>query len=249
MADMNELGARLRCWAEGFEHDNSLDGHVRRLQGVAGLLVGSRRRLGFLQGRWLGHSFHPLLTDFPLGAWASASFLDLFGKENTRPASKMLVAFGLAAAVPTALAGMADWSEADRESKRVGVVHAGMNSAVAGFYASSLVARRKQHHRLGVALGVCGGLIAWVSGYLGGHLSLVRDAGHDRNGGSRAMNDDRQDDQANGGTEEESDEQRDVSAERSTASQPHRNGSQEDEDERVEEASSDSFPASDPPAW
>jgi uncharacterized membrane protein len=249
MADVNELGASLRSWAEGFEYDNGLDEHVRWLQGIAALLVGSGRRLSFLQGQWLGHSFHPLLTDFPLGAWASASFLDLFGKENTRPASEMLAALGLAAAVPTALAGIADWSEADRGSKRVGVVHAGLNSAVAGFYASSLVARRKEHHSLGVALGVCGGLVAWASGYLGGHLSLVRDAGHDRNSGTFAMNDDRQDDRTDGGSKEESEEQRNVSAERSTASQSNSNRSQEDLDEHLEEASRDSFPASDPPAW
>jgi uncharacterized membrane protein len=183
VADMKKLGVPLRSWAERFEDDSNLDGHARRLQMAAAIVVGSGRRLNFLRGRWLGHSFHPLLTDFPLGAWASASFLDLFGRKNTRPAAEALVAFGLAAAIPTALAGLADWSEADRESKRVGVVHAGLNSAVAGFYASSLVARRKKHHDVGVALGVCGGLLAWASGYLGGHLSLVRDAGHDRDSG------------------------------------------------------------------
>jgi uncharacterized membrane protein len=171
MADMKELGASLRSWAEGFEDKSRLDGPARRLQGTVAILVGSGRRLNFLRGRWLGHSFHPLLTDFPLGAWASASFLDLFGRKDTRPAAEALVAFGLAAAIPTALAGLADWSEADRESRRVGVVHAGLNSAVAGFYASSLMAQRKEHHGVGVALGVCGGLLAWASGYLGGHLS------------------------------------------------------------------------------
>jgi uncharacterized membrane protein len=221
MADMKALGARLRSWAEGYEDDSSLDGPALRLQGAATILIGSQRRLNLLRGRWLGHSFHPLLTDFPLGAWASASFLDLFGRKDTRPAAEALVAFGVAAAIPTALAGLADWSEADRESKRVGVVHAGLNSAVAGFYASSLVARRKEHHGLGVALGVCGGLLAWASGYLGGHLSLVRDAGHDR------------------------DHWRGNDNVHRTSSK----GSSENDDERAETASRDSFPASDPPGW
>jgi uncharacterized membrane protein len=244
MADMKELGAPLRSWAEGFEGDSRLDGPARRLQGTAAILVGSGRRLNFLRGRWLGHSFHPLLTDFPLGAWASASFLDLFGRKNTRPAAEALVAFGLAAAIPTALAGLADWSEADRESRRVGVVHASLNSAVAGFYASSLMARRKKHHGVGVALGVCGGLLAWASGYLGGHLSLVRDAGRDRDRGS--LNDDVQHKQADKAL---------VKNPRSRA-ESHPNArpirsedSPGNEDERAETASRDSFPASDPPAW
>ncbi|HSH58715.1 MAG TPA: hypothetical protein VK988_03545, partial [Acidimicrobiales bacterium] len=31
-----------------------------------------------LSGTWLGHPLHPLLTDIPIGAWASALVLDLF---------------------------------------------------------------------------------------------------------------------------------------------------------------------------
>lgn len=114
---------------------------------------------------------------FPLGVWLSASFLDLFGGDDARPAAETLVAFGLAAAVPTALAGAADWSTGRRPSKRVGAVHAGLNGAVAGLYACSLIARRKRRHALAVALGIGGGTIAWASGYLGGHLSLVRGVG------------------------------------------------------------------------
>ena len=231
MANMKEFSTPVRSWAEGFEDASGLDGTARRFQGAAAILVGSGRRLNFLRGRWLGHSFHPLLTDFPLGAWASASFLDLFGRKNTRPAAETLVAFGLVAAIPTALAGLADWSETDRESKRVGVVHAGLNSAVAEFYAASLVARRKEHHGVGAALGVCGGLLAWASGYLGGHLSLVRDAGHDRHRGS-----------VNGEAQPKQEEE-------PPGTNPSSKSSPEMEYERAENASRNSFPASDPPSW
>ena len=42
-----------------------------------------------LRGDWLGHSFHPLLTDFVEGPWMAASFLDLFGPEGSaRPARR-----------------------------------------------------------------------------------------------------------------------------------------------------------------
>ncbi len=177
---MEAMSRRLRSWTAGLEENHALDVYARRFEPTTRRLVGAGRRRDFLRGRWLGHSFHPLLTDFPLGAWASASFLDLFGNDDARSAAETLVAFGVVAAVPTALAGLADWAEADQRSKRVGVAHAGLNSAVFGLYASSLVARRANRHRLGVALGISGGLTAWVSGYLGGHLSLVRDAGRDR---------------------------------------------------------------------
>ena len=170
--------------------------------------------------------------------------LDLFGRKNTRPAAEALVAFGFAAAIPTALAGLADWSEADRESRRVGVVHASLNSAVAGFYASSLMARRKEHHGVGVALGVCGGLLAWASGYLGGHLSLVRDAGRDRGLGS--LNDDVQHKQADKALGKNPRSR----AESHPNARPIRSeNSPGNEDERAETASRDSFPASDPPGW
>lgn len=174
MKPQQQFGEALRNWARTLEQDDRLDRYVESLQSLVGVIDRSDSWRDMLRGRWLGHSLHPLLTDFPLGAWLSASFLDLFGGDDARPAAETLVAFGLATAVPTALAGAADWSTADRPSKRVGAVHVGLNGAVAGLYACSLIARRKRRHALAVALGVGGGIIAWASGYLGGHLSLVR---------------------------------------------------------------------------
>jgi uncharacterized membrane protein len=130
-----------------------------------------------LTGKWLGHALHPLLTDFPLGAWMSASLLDLVGGRASRAAARRLVAFGVAAAVPTAATGLAEWLHADQASRRVGVVHANVNTSALALYTASLVARRRGHHGRGVALGIAGGLAATAGGYLGGHLSLVRKVG------------------------------------------------------------------------
>src|SRR5215472_1755611 len=33
----------------------------------------------FLNGTWLGHPLHPLLTDVPIGAWTATILLDLAG--------------------------------------------------------------------------------------------------------------------------------------------------------------------------
>lgn len=138
------------------------------------------RRAGLrdvLAGVPIGHALRPLLTDFPLGAWLSASLLDLGGGEAARPAATKLVGFGLAAAVPTVLSGLVEWAAADRRSQRVGVAHAAINTTAAGCYAVSFAARLAGHHRAGVGFALAGGTAAWAGGYLGGHLSLARKVG------------------------------------------------------------------------
>jgi hypothetical protein len=127
-----------------------------------------------LGGRWLGHAFHPLLTDFPLGAWMSASLLDVLPGGDHDVASRRLLTFGLLAALPTVVTGWSYWLQADRRQRRVGVVHALTNGTAASLYAASLVARRCGRRRLGVALGIGGGLTATVGGFFGGHLSTAR---------------------------------------------------------------------------
>jgi uncharacterized membrane protein len=159
------------------EDDGRLDGLAGPLDAAAAAVVRSPAVANALRGTWLGHALHPLLTDFPLGAWASASFLDLFGGTDSRPASQRLVGFGLLAAVPTAAAGLAEWRHTAGGARRVGVVHAGVNSAATVLYGSSWLARRRGAHGAAVVLGVAGGVVATAGGYFGGHLSLVRKIG------------------------------------------------------------------------
>lgn len=128
-----------------------------------------------LGGRWLGHAFHPLLTDFPLGAWTAASLLDILPGADHDEASQRLLAFGLVMVLPTVASGWSDWTQADRRERRVGIVHAITNGTAAACYAASLVARRTGGRPLGVALGITGGLLATVGGFFGGHMSTARD--------------------------------------------------------------------------
>ena len=126
-----------------------------------------------LGGRWLGHAAHPMLTDFPLGMWMSASLLDLLPGDH-RAASRRLLLGGLLAALPTVATGWSDWTVAGTRERRVGVVHAVTNSCAALLYARSLIARRADRHAAGVTLGIAGGLAAVVGGFLGGHLATDR---------------------------------------------------------------------------
>src|SRR3954449_8998751 len=83
-----------------------------------------------LHGTWLGHPLHPVLVQLPVGSWTSAGLLDagpaggaggggrggpaaglLDAVRAMRPAATVLIGTGVAAAVPAALSGAADWSE------------------------------------------------------------------------------------------------------------------------------------------
>lgn len=164
----------------------SLAAAVRRIQGarvldrpagalrrVADAALASPRARSTLRGEPIGHALHPLLTDFPLGAWTSTSLLDLFGGRQARPAATGLLSFGVAAALPTVLSGLAEWRESTGPARRVGVVHAAVNSTALTLYSASLLARLRGRHSRAVGLGVAGGVVATLGGYLGGHLSLV----------------------------------------------------------------------------
>jgi uncharacterized membrane protein len=168
---------RLRRFVSGLEDNEQLDGVISKVRPLAGKAAAGRRG-EILQGRWLGHALHPLLTDFPLGCWLSANLLDLVGGRRSRPAAQRLVGLGLLAVPPTMATGWADWSAIENDRlRRVGVVHAVGNVAVGSLYFLSWRARRRGRHLGGTALGLTGGLLAWGTGYLGGHLSFARGVG------------------------------------------------------------------------
>ena len=122
----------------------------------------------------LGHSAHPLLTDVTLGCWTSASLLDLVGGAGERRAATILVGSGLAAAVPTAIAGAADWAELSGAERRIGAVHAVGTDVATLLLLGSLVTRLSGRYAAGTRLGLAGNLVAAGAGFLGGHLALTR---------------------------------------------------------------------------
>ncbi len=107
----------------------------------------------------------------------AASFLDVFGPRDARHAAQRLVGFGLLAAVPTALTGVAEWVDADGKARRVGMVHAASSTAAFACYGWSYLARRRKKNATAVAFGLVGGVIAIVDGYVAGHLSLALGVG------------------------------------------------------------------------
>jgi uncharacterized membrane protein len=156
------------------ENAEALDQAVRPLRPVANALVADPRRRQVLQGSWLGHAVHPMLTDVPIGFWMSANVLDLVGGKKSRPAASRLLALGILTAAPTGLTGLAEWAGAGRREQRVGVAHAAANTVAISLFTGSLAARRREHHARGVLLALAGSAATVASSYLGGHLTSVR---------------------------------------------------------------------------
>ncbi len=128
-----------------------------------------------LHGTWLGHAVHPILVQVPVGTWISAGLLDLV--PPFRPAATVLIGTGVAAAVPASLSGAADWSAQGAGVRRLGAVHAVMNTAALGLYAGSLVARRRGRTKLGLLLSYAGLTVAGGSAAIGGHMSYSQSSG------------------------------------------------------------------------
>lgn len=53
--------------------------------------------------------------------------LDILGGESAQSGADLPIVVGLAAAVPTALSGWADWARTEEKQQRVGLAHAAAN--------------------------------------------------------------------------------------------------------------------------
>jgi uncharacterized membrane protein len=161
-------------WTLGLENTTALDRPVRALRPRVQAWFGTGTRGSVLQGEWLGHSVHPILTDVVIGTWTSATVLDLVGGADSTASAQRLVGAGLLAAGPTAWTGWAEWSAAGPREQRVGLVHAVTNGVAIGVYAASWIARRRGRHGAGAGLALAGATLTGVGAYLGGHLTAAR---------------------------------------------------------------------------
>lgn len=177
---------RVVALAERIERAPSLDGPVRALSDALVRALPSGTRLDdLLHGVPFGQPAHPALVRLPLGCWTSAVLLDFIPGTRrlpgvlpgTRQASTALLGVGLAATLPSAATGLADWSALHRHQQRVGLVHAIAQGSAATLFGASLLARLGGHHRAGKALSLAGVTVATAGTYLGGHLALRLGAG------------------------------------------------------------------------
>ncbi len=158
------------------EEQRSLDRIAVPLQHTVSAVLARAPGLAYvLHGHWLGHPLHAVLVTIPIGGWTVGLALDIAGavspRRGLRQAADLTTAIGLGGAGLAVFAGLADWSTTRDKARRVGIVHALLNVAVAGLYGGSLVARAAGTRRLGVALSSLGFGLAGASGWLGGELA------------------------------------------------------------------------------
>lgn len=132
-----------------------------------------------LYGTWLGHPLHPLLTDVTIGAWTTSMAMDVIGEER---AADLALKLGVLSSGATALSGAAQWYDATNqdEPRRLGTVHAELNTIALGFYVASWMLRDRDKRTAGIATAWIGHSLATASGYIGGHLSFNLGIGVDR---------------------------------------------------------------------
>jgi nitrite reductase/ring-hydroxylating ferredoxin subunit/uncharacterized membrane protein len=176
---MDEPGRRLNALVDRLGTDTRLDRLAAPLSAAANALTRNDDTKSLLSGTWLGHRLHPLLTDVPIGAWVSASVLDVAGGRAGRRVARRLVGVGILSSLPAVATGLSDWQDTNGETKRVGVVHATANATALVFQVLSWRARGKGHRLRGMVLSGLGLGAVSVGGYLGGHLVFRRGTGVD----------------------------------------------------------------------
>lgn len=181
----------LRHWVgELIEHQTWTDQYAAPVQDLLLKLFGQpgqfgRRVKNVLNGTWLGHAVHPVLTDLPIGAWTGTMLFDLLWlndeqENNARTAEDMLL-FGLISVVGTAITGATDWSDLYDTDRRVGFIHGALNTGIALVNTASYALRKLGLRRTGIALSTVGYAGLMFTAYLGGELVYGKGVGVNHN--------------------------------------------------------------------
>jgi nitrite reductase/ring-hydroxylating ferredoxin subunit/uncharacterized membrane protein len=131
-----------------------------------------------LNGVWLGHPLHPMLTDVPIGAWTMTELLDFVSAAmgddpGLDRASDITLAAGLLATAPTILSGLTDWSDIGGAQRRLGLAHALINTGSLVLYLGSLGLRAGGTGRsrgLARLLSASAYVVNATAAYIGGEL-------------------------------------------------------------------------------
>ncbi|MAS38120.1 MAG: iron-sulfur protein [Anaerolineaceae bacterium] len=134
----------------------------------------ARQVADVLHGKQVGHPLHPILTDITIGSWALGTLFDFLAlitfSSTMRKAANRLVMIGTATAIPTALAGITDYSTIKQNAAQYGAAHGLLNSAAFYLYFRSLGARARHSYLKAFLYSFFGLGFAVLASWLGGDL-------------------------------------------------------------------------------
>lgn len=134
----------------------------------------TRQAADVLHGTWLGHPLHAILTDVTIGAWMLGTLFDFFGmfdrSKTAQRAADQMIAIGTASAVPTALAGITDFSSIAHRAATTGATHGLLNLTALALNFLSVRKRRSGGRAMGVFLSTATSSMLLLTSWLGGEL-------------------------------------------------------------------------------
>jgi len=143
---------------------------------IGALLRPIRPVKNFLNGKWLGHSIHAVLTDVPIGVLTLViifDVLDAAGTASLRTAADVTLVFGILAMLGAAVAGTADYMDTDDEPRVVATVHATFMVVALIIYLVSLGLRLGTptgDRTVAIVLSVIAYLIVAFAAWVGGEV-------------------------------------------------------------------------------
>jgi nitrite reductase/ring-hydroxylating ferredoxin subunit/uncharacterized membrane protein len=127
----------------------------------------------FLNGRWLGHPIHAVMTDVPIGILLLLILFDVLG---FRDAAAITLGVGILALVGAALAGLSDYADTDGLARTRATLHGTTMLTALVVYLISFALRlgsAAYGSTAAVWLSVIGFLILTAGAYVGGDVVYV----------------------------------------------------------------------------
>jgi len=161
------------------------------LQHIIQVVVGSQRKpprrlKTLLNGTWLGHPLHPVITDVPVTAWVITAVFDVIWLISPTTfawaarGAEVTVVIGLLGALGAIVTGLTDWSDTYGAERRVGLDHALFNATATILYLVSFILRLLAGPGDSIAAAIIGFLgLASVTyaAYLGGDMVFAKGTG------------------------------------------------------------------------
>jgi nitrite reductase/ring-hydroxylating ferredoxin subunit/uncharacterized membrane protein len=151
--------------------------------GIANVSLAFYRALGspgkllqdFLNGSWLGHSLHPVLTDVVVGGATMVIFLDilriLFGVDGLEDATSWTLGVTVVAGVATIVTGLTDFKDtATGDERNVAGLHGVINIVAVVLFLVSLLQRLGGAHDAAFWMALVAYVVISVGAYIGGHV-------------------------------------------------------------------------------